>query len=119
MNPEVKVKWLAALRSGQYKQAIGALCRENGHCCLGVLCDIHAKETGSEWGGWMRIGGNSMKRSYLGGETSLLPDVVVRWAGLTSNSPAVYPDGKFDDLASVNDNGAEFPVIADLIEKHL
>lgn len=45
MNPEVKTKWLAALRSGNYKQGRMALKRGVGdgtadYCCLGVLCDI-------------------------------------------------------------------------------
>lgn len=55
LKPEVKAKWLAALRSGEYNQTTSVLCRlpeddgENGevvsHCCLGVLCEL-AKEDG-------------------------------------------------------------------------
>lgn len=45
MNPELKEKWIAALRSGEYKQTKGRLMRrwkkQNGegynYCCLGVL----------------------------------------------------------------------------------
>lgn len=41
MNPEWKMKWLRALRSGKYKQTEGALNKGNQRmCCLGVLCDI-------------------------------------------------------------------------------
>ena len=40
MNPELKQKWVAALRSGDYEQARGALGDGTGYCCLGVLCDI-------------------------------------------------------------------------------
>lgn len=54
MNPELKAKWVAALRSGDYKQTKGALKKiiytynrgsfvekeEYAFCCLGVLCDI-------------------------------------------------------------------------------
>lgn len=43
MNPEVKVRWLEALRSGKFKQGNGALCNEGGYCCLGVLCEIEGK----------------------------------------------------------------------------
>lgn len=31
-------KWIAALRSGEYKQYIGALQTSKGYCCLGVAC---------------------------------------------------------------------------------
>ena len=42
MNPELKTKWLAALRSGEYQQARAALIKfddENqpSYCCLGLL----------------------------------------------------------------------------------
>jgi hypothetical protein len=42
MNPELKAKWVEALRSGTYLQAIGTLKDEfgGGYCCLGVLADI-------------------------------------------------------------------------------
>jgi len=32
--------WVAALRSGEYSQTNGWLQDDNGHCCLGVACDI-------------------------------------------------------------------------------
>lgn len=41
MNPEIKAKWLDALRSGKYAQGYGLL--RSGidkYCCIGVLCDI-------------------------------------------------------------------------------
>lgn len=41
MNPEIKAKWLEALRSGNYKQGTGRLRKaDNSYCCLGVLCDV-------------------------------------------------------------------------------
>jgi hypothetical protein len=40
MNTELKTKWLAALRSGEYTQTSGSLRDNDGHCCLGVLCDV-------------------------------------------------------------------------------
>lgn len=36
-----KDKWIAALRSGKYKQGRGQLrSLNNNYCCLGVLCDV-------------------------------------------------------------------------------
>jgi hypothetical protein len=40
--------WLAALRSGKYKQAKGTLQNENGYCCLGVACEILIPEDKQE-----------------------------------------------------------------------
>ena len=37
MAPELKAKWVAALRSGKYKQGKGTLYKGGKHCCLGVL----------------------------------------------------------------------------------
>lgn len=51
MDPVIKQKWVAALRSGQYTQGIGQLRVHNkttdavSFCCLGVLCDLQ----GHEW----------------------------------------------------------------------
>jgi hypothetical protein len=38
MDPELKAKWVAALRSGEYQQTTGQLRKRDGYCCLGVLC---------------------------------------------------------------------------------
>lgn len=44
MNPEIKQKWVEALRSGRYKQGNNALLiqAQGGarYCCMGVLCEI-------------------------------------------------------------------------------
>ena len=51
MDRELRNDWVAALRSGKYKQGTGQLKRylpqanENIFCCLGVLCDV----AGAEW----------------------------------------------------------------------
>lgn len=45
IKPEIKKRWIEALRSGEYEQAIGVLRKTDGvgrqrYCCLGVLCDV-------------------------------------------------------------------------------
>lgn len=40
MDPEIKKKWVSALRSGKYPQNHGALRYEGSFCALGVLCDV-------------------------------------------------------------------------------
>ncbi len=43
MTPADKAQWINALRSGDYKQGVGALFQRssNQYCCLGVLGDLH------------------------------------------------------------------------------
>jgi hypothetical protein len=48
MNSGVKRKWVAALRSGAYKQRTGMLYDGKCHCALGVLLEI------SEMGVWVK-----------------------------------------------------------------
>ena len=47
MDPELKAKWVAALRSGEYKQGRDVLHnnKSNTYCCLGVLCRVAEFET--------------------------------------------------------------------------
>ena len=41
MTPELKARWIAALRSGEYTQGRYSLKTKEGHyCCLGVLCMV-------------------------------------------------------------------------------
>lgn len=37
---DLKTKWIAALRSGEYEQGKSSLEDEGKFCCLGVLCNI-------------------------------------------------------------------------------
>lgn len=55
MEQGLKTKWVAALRSGEYQQGCGILCRRdpkgNYYCCLGVLAKVAGMDfnvTGSE-----------------------------------------------------------------------
>jgi len=44
-NPEVKAAWVTKLRSGEIKQATGALERPDGSmCCLGVLMTVQGNK---------------------------------------------------------------------------
>ena len=116
MKERIKKLWLKALRSGQYKQAIGTLTDGKGFCCLGVLCNIHAKETGRTW----KEQANGDPK-YLSADT-VLPYTVRKWAGLKEENPLVDDvrnPGYKADLAEMNDEEASFKTIADAIEKSL
>ena len=110
MNPEVKEKWVAALRSGKYKQGQGELrSRHNRFCCLGVLCNtVNARRwrrpmSGLE-GPWLY--NHQAERDALS-----LP------AGLSRDLD--LPPDVTDYLAEWNDEGIGFDAIADWIEAEL
>ena len=43
MTNYLKNKWIKPLRAGKYKQIKNRLKDHNGHCCMGVLCEISNK----------------------------------------------------------------------------
>jgi hypothetical protein len=115
MNPQVKQKWVSALRSGEYPQITRRLHTDNGFCCLGVLCDLYGKENNVEWE--LECGNIYEFNLYVfQGNGTFLPLSVVEWSGLENGSP--YVDGG-KTLALLNDHGKTFEEIADVIEEQL
>ena len=95
MKAAVKKKWLAALRSDEYRQGRGRLLRRSKgkeyYCCLGVLaavCGLDPHEVGYE---------------------QILKADVAESLGLRNQSA----------LALMNDDGHSFSEIADYIEADL
>ena len=139
MKPSIKQKWLDALRSGEYSQGTGHLYSGRGFCCLGVLCDIYAKEKNESW--WYYDGDTEeetpveeLKRPIQPGdyfnlhdENERLPSLVADWAGISDFSPQVevpienedVPEIELQELVVLNDYGTSFKELADLIEKSL
>jgi hypothetical protein len=118
MNPEVKAKWLKALRSGEYKQGRQRLRKDNRFCCLGVLCDIYIKDT--QRGKWE----NDTFIDVDGArERGILTNGVVEWSGLENGNPTltVYSEAlkDLDSLTEMNDRGMSFNEIANFIEQNL
>lgn len=116
MNEEIKKRWVAALRSGEYKQGRDKLCDldTNSYCCLGVLSEIYAQEHPDE-----------KCRQEIGGEVfyfkcdQVLPIKIVKWAELDGKNPLIESDTICDSVAEMNDRGKPFSEIADLIEEYL
>lgn len=123
MKRDIKDRWVAALESGEYSQATGALTDGQGFCCLGVLCEIAvadgviAKEDRSYYNPDTSDG----KLYY---EDAELPELVMNWAGVTSANPYTHIDvpadkPSFNDKASYSelndDMGYDFHQIADVI----
>lgn len=94
-------KWVAALRSGKYKQGMGALYKRGAYCCLGVAeCVVL---------GYPKSGDSSLSSSAT---TAL---------GLNSNeggfTTPVDGEGTYQCLISLNDEARwSFEKIADFIE---
>ena len=114
MNQQVKEKWLNALRSGDYQQTQNYLHKEDGFCCLGVLCDLYIKENNEEWN--LAVAEDGDRDYYeFQDKTGRIPLSVIEWAGVEDCNPNIC--GR--SLAERNDTGSTFNEIADLIEKHL
>ena len=106
MKEEIKDRWVEALRSGKYQQGQGTLKYGESFCCLGVLCDLHAKETGVDW----EYDPRRNAQKYLG-NTGVPPVKVHSWAGIRHKANEV--------LTNLNDaRGYTFEQIADWIEEN-
>lgn len=129
MNPQVKEKWIDALRSGKYEQGSEKLRSVDGYCCLGVLCDLYAQEQNKEWDlkGIDEENHQVMDYWYFDGESEFLPDSVREWAGITFNNPKVRVDVTEnddeddwfyqDEIANLNDTGYTFEELSKLIQE--
>ena len=124
MSREEFVKeWIAALRSGEYKQAKNTLTRVDSHdgtishCCLGVACHLavqHGLVIAKEGiRGTNTISYGDGKETYCEG---ILPESLQKFLGFSD------PEGAYEDaygvqsLALRNDSGTTFGRIADIIE---
>jgi hypothetical protein len=118
MNPEIKDRWLRALRSGEYRQGRGRLKGTSTfdgsarYCCLGVLCELAVQD------GVIPAPEETGPRSLYGSDGELtwsdLPTSVAAWAGLDDHDPAPATGRKLSDR---NDDGWSFEDLANLIEK--
>ena len=127
MNSQIKQKWIDALRSGKYPQAQSKLYSGDGFCCLGVLCDIYANQVGDIT--WVkrdpngRFDDDKWDYWYFDDQSEVLPECVSKWAELDENDPVVTKDIVGQDylttLASLNDKGATFEDLAEVIEEQL
>lgn len=126
LDPKFKKKWVAALRSGKYKQTQGALRKafgpgeSGGYCCLGVACDlINPKGWGNQDYGASGINytpldslGRKNPKLDLRASSSLMPESLQKKIGLSFEA--------MEELAHMNDSGGcSFKVIATHIEKKL
>lgn len=120
MKPEIKQKWLNALRNGEYTQGRYQLRDDNNNfCCLGVLTDLYLKETNQEW-----IEGEEqfayLAPSQGGNNGGVLIQEVIEWAGLKLANPELTTKNTEVVISDLNDYyNYSFDQIADLIESQL
>lgn len=119
MPKKVKAKWLAALRSGDYKQTTGTLCDpadrvgdNPAFCCLGVL--EHCLTGGVE------------EDSSGTFETMPTPAFMEDWGinfineqGDKAGEPTLVLQNQLHSASELNDDGMSFKQIANLIDKQV
>lgn len=110
-------KWVEALRSGEYEQARGKLCRksddgEENFCCLGVACELAIAEGVPVTKHVVKTIDDVFRITYDGMEQTL-PARVREWLDLG------YANGSYNHsaLTTDNDSGATFVQIANIIER--
>lgn len=148
MNIEfIRDKWIPALRSGEYTQTQNRLTDGVGFCCLGVACDVIAREQLVEGVTWHAVWNEDGELrhepiddpravtnplsirlvSKRGQSDGALTVDLARFIGITSfghirdNTPG--PDGEkygTTSLTRLNDvNRLTFDEIADLLERQV
>ena len=113
MDPELKAKWVAALRSGEYKQGRDVLHnnKSNTYCCLGVLCRVAEFET---------VGFSDSATVFsIPGFTPSSTSIPVEFFGIDPNNSKINPVDKVIDFNDRSDSAHRgFKGIATYIEKH-
>jgi hypothetical protein len=135
MDKDIKTKWIAALRSGEYKQTTGVLARMHysspdgsqlHHCCLGVLCEVVGlKREPTPWNINIHqyFTGHHEEEGWPEAVETTLPDALAKSLGFPQAEHGTDGDGWLPEsrvsLAQLNDDGSTFDEIADLIEQEL
>lgn len=111
MKRAIKEKFIAELRNPKRRKTIGRLRSSNCFCALGILVDIHIKETKQKWN---KINGYYFQPNDGSGHS--LSFEVMEWAGIGIDQKEEFED----KIVSLNDcKGASFTEIADWIEENV
>lgn len=117
MDKEIKRKWLELLRSGEIKQTretLKSIIDGVGMCCLGVLCELHHRETGEH--DWVVTEKDEYRYYSMKG---FLPTEVREWAGLDLYEPRHLMNMNDGDSEKYEGKPQTFDQIADYIEKNM
>jgi hypothetical protein len=105
-TPKQAQRWANALRSGKYKQGVFKLQSEEGHCCLGVACEIFIPKDKQK-----RFEADNNR--LFGGMPGFEQPNAPQWLS-SINRDFTRKTGA--GLSDLNDDGYSFDEIADLIE---
>lgn len=114
-DQEFLKKWVAALRSGTYKQTKGYLRVNDAMCCLGVACDLIDPD------GWESTIGKGIPwttehASWL--ERTVIPAEIAERLGFSQSLSPGEIDASYQSYyAEKNDDGWTFDEIADELER--
>jgi hypothetical protein len=118
ISARAKIRWrnlINALNSGAYKQEKGRLRGKSRFCCMGVACDL-VKNGNMTWKGTKFV-------TLSGFEERILPKFVQDLYEFTFGAGfTVLVQGsrrRYASLTTLNDYGATFYDIADILEKAL
>lgn len=115
--------WIAALRSGEYKQGMGSLCRikegVKSYCCLGVRLQTQGKlEIHSSgkfcYDSWGEGDKNTTAFAAENPDCDIFENLGKFPKGVTLY---LENNDRFRGLAQLNDHGFSFSEIADILEK--
>ena len=106
-------KWIAALRSGAFKQTDLWLETPEGNCCLGVWCRLQGLE-----GTPAKTTHDPPHTMFGQAETVLTVDSYEELGLLNENGEIRGGWDGFDTLTDANDHGKTFSQIADFCEAH-
>ena len=120
MNKEIAKLWVAALRSGKYKQGRGYLhsIKDDNEtfCCLGVLCDLYQQDRRKKKKKGLFVNKTKPTRIEYGHMGGVLPLEVQDWASIDSS----VGHAGAQSLARLNDHlGYDFKRIAKFIEANV
>lgn len=132
MNQEIKARWVAALRSGEFEQGKDYLCEDGKYCCLGVLSELAVRDGVIAPAEAIDVpSGGTIPGLAFDGERHHLPQSVAKWADINPEyddwegdvvydpDPYVLFGDRDQTVSELNDKGMTFPELADLIEEKL
>lgn len=123
LDPEIKAKWLEALRSDRYPKTKGALYRMVpdrthgiGLCCLGVVCMVKGVEFKVEAGSSAFI--FPAENGFEDAHSAFLPE---KWFNFLfeGEPPQEVTNFIMHELSSLNDRVETFQPVIDYIERNL
>ena len=106
--------WVAALRSGNYKQTTHYLHNNEGYCCLGVAAELAGIPYEVDENGVYTYS-EVLEYEDVVKRTTVLNNDGMKYYGLRESNGRSFNNHK-ETLADYNDSGMPFNDIADIIE---